>query len=210
MEEKEEIEVEDNQKKSSNFKFIVKACATSLIIIILGLYFISQLFEENKSLKKIDLSQTVGKIAPLAVPPLSPNQIKVYFTTDGRTLTPELREFKEKLPTTELSKFILSELSKGPKQGYFEPVIPSETEIRGVYLVKDQLVVDFSKILIEKFDGGLTSELLAVYAIVNSIILNCEGVESVKILVDGKTEDVFHKYIDISSQLSENLAIISW
>lgn len=199
-----------SHSKSDDIKFFIKVFAFMIVSIVLGIYFIKNLFDDKKTLKQFDVSHTLGKYASLSEPLLAPNQINIFFTADGRTLTPETREQPPNLPTTEKIRFILNELIKGPKQGYFEETIPKDTKIRGIYLLGDKAVVDFSVNIIDDLWGGFSSELIAVYSIVNSIILNCKDISSVKILIDGNSKEVFNSYIDIETPLSENIALNQW
>lgn len=199
------------ERRDDNFRFFVRVFAGVVIIIILGIFFIKNLFDEGKTLKKIDVSGALGKSGGLANPPIAPNQIKIFFTTDGRTLTPEIREVKgNPVPVSERAKFIINELIKGPTVGYFEPTLPKGLIVRGIYLVKDELIVDFSAEAIDHFGGGFSPEILFVYSIVNSIILNCDEVKSVRILVEGNRRDVMLNYVDVSSPLYENVALSAW
>ncbi len=199
-----------NKQGSENFKFIIKVLAAMAVSIFLGMFFIKNLFEENKSLRQFDVSNTLGRFTQLASPPLAANHIRLFYTADGRTLTAETRELKTKLPESEKVRFILKELINGPKTSYFDSTIPPQTEIRGIYLIKDLIVVDLSAALVENLAPGFTNELLAVYSIVNSIIINCQDIKTVKILIDGSIRDVFRDYIETSAALSENVALAQW
>lgn len=198
------------QSNSGNFKFALKTITIMIVVITLGLFFIKNMFDESKEFKKLDLSGSVGKFAALADSPISDNLLIIYFTTDGRTLTPETRESIQRLPSTEKARLILNELINGPKQGYVKSTISKQTKIRGIYLLKDELVVDFSEDIVKECVDGFTPELLAVYSVVNSILMNCKEITRVKILVEGQPRDVFKNYIEISGALTENAAIAEW
>ena len=74
--------------------------------------------------------------------------------------------------TLEIIKLILDALVEGPK-GDLMRTIPENTKIDALYITPDAMVVvDLSTDVREVFSGGAKTEILTVYSIVNSIILN--------------------------------------
>lgn len=61
--------------------------------------------------------------------------------------------------------------------------------------------------MISNLKGGIDSELLAVYSVVNSLQTNLEGVDGVQILIEGDTMPTLRGNVDISKPLIVNAAI---
>ena len=56
--------------------------------------------------------------------------------------------------------------------------------------------------------GGIKSELLTIYSIANSLILNVPEVEAVKILVNGNETATLAGHIDLQVPLKANMLLI--
>jgi hypothetical protein len=69
-------------------------------------------------------------------------------------------------------KAIVEALIKGPQQGLIR-TIPADTELRAIYITPDSVCyIDLTLAARKNHPGGCNSELLTVYSIVNSLILN--------------------------------------
>jgi spore germination protein GerM len=79
-----------------------------------------------------------------------------------------------------------------------------------MYILEDRLVVDFSKELSQNFHGGLMAEMLAVYSIADTIILNVPEIKQVQILIDGEMRATLAGGIDLSAPLGANINLIRW
>jgi hypothetical protein len=56
---------------------------------------------------------------------------------------------------------------------------------------------------------GSTEELLAVYAIVNSVVVNFPAVQRVQILLDGETASTLAGHVDLSHPLSADTTLLA-
>jgi len=97
---------------------------------------------------------------------------------------------------------ILEELIKGPTNSSLSPTLPSQTEVRALY------IMDFSSSLKEKHPGGSTGELLTVYSIVDTLLANFPSQSRVQILIQGQPRETLAGHIDIREPLSKNTDII--
>ncbi|GEM_PF-2158902 len=77
-------------------------------------------------------------------------------------------------------------------------VIPSDTELKHVFIGKGVLFLDLSSDIIRNHPGGSNAELLTIYSIVNSICKSFPEFKMVQILVDGKVVNTLKGHIDIS------------
>ena len=85
--------------------------------------------------------------------------------------------------------------------------IPADTKLRTLFITDTgDAYVDFSPELSTKHPGGSLSELLTVYAIVNTLTVNLPAIVRVQILVDGKEVDTLAGHVDLRQPLVKNLA----
>jgi hypothetical protein len=84
--------------------------------------------------------------------------------------------------------------------------IPAETKLRTLFITDTgDAYVDFSPELSSKHPGGSLSELLTVYAIVDTLTVNLPAIVRVQILVDGKEVDTLAGHVDLRRPLVKNL-----
>jgi hypothetical protein len=79
--------------------------------------------------------------------------------------------------------------------------------VLSVFVKERVAIVNLSREFSANCRPGPDAELLAVYAIVNTILHNVEAVDSVQILVDGETLSSLRGHVDIESPLIANSAI---
>lgn len=135
----------------------------------------------------------VGHVFP-AVPqkPLEPGQVRLYFADPNNNdlaLRPEIRELSAGLKSWDrvgLIRAVLAELGKGPgKNSALLPAAPVGDWVKRVSFSHGVAVVDLKPEFCEFVNGGGASELLAVYAIVNTVA-ELPEVQKVRLLVDGQ------------------------
>ena len=84
--------------------------------------------------------------------------------------------------------------------------IPADTKLRTLFITDTgDAYVDFSPELSSKHPGGSLSELLTVYAIVDTLTVNLPAIVRVQILVDGKEVDTLAGHVDLRRPLMKNL-----
>jgi hypothetical protein len=84
--------------------------------------------------------------------------------------------------------------------------IPADTKLRTLFITDTgDAYVDFSPELSSKHPGGSLSELLTVYAIVDTLTVNLPAIVRVQILVDGKEVDTLAGHVDLRRPLVKNL-----
>ena len=197
-------------KRGNLLRFVIALGAIALVAAAIGVYFIYRLFETQSSASQMDLSRVLQGKLRVQEAPVSPNTARIFFTTDGRYLSAEFIELPGELTPYERITRLLDRLMRGPVSKYFEPVLPEKTTLRGVYVVDDEAILDFSRDLEKNFQGGIVGEMLAVYSIVNTVILNMEGVGRVQILIEGEVKSSPAGEMDISAPLGVNLNLVKW
>lgn len=142
-------------------------------------------------------------------PPQEMRIVKLYFSESaGERLVSEERKIIALPQIGEEAKLILKELIEGPKDSSLNPTLPSETQIRAVYVKDNCFYVDFSSSLKEKHPGGSTGELLTIYSIVNTLLENFPSQSQVQILIQGEPAETLAGHIDIRNPLSKNFSVV--
>lgn len=103
---------------------------------------------------------------------------------------------------------LVEELIRGPLSD-LSVTVPPETTLRAVYITKDKTAyVDLTKKIMTGHSGGIVSEQMTIYSIVNTLILNVSTVDRVKILIEGQESETLAGHIDIRFPLSADMLLI--
>ena len=135
--------------------------------------------------------------------------VHLYFSdSDNAFLISEERSLSALIRPEELGRQILNALMEGPKQA-LERTIPEGTLLRGFYILQNNTAyVDLSREIRDHHPGGAKSELMTIYSMVNSLILNIPEIETVKILVEGKEEATLAGHVDLRFPLQANMLFV--
>jgi len=135
--------------------------------------------------------------------------VHLYFSdSDNSFLISEERSLPARNRPEALGVLIVEALLEGPKQ-VLERTIPEGTTLRGFYILKNRTAyVDLSREIQAGHPGGAKSELMTIYSMVNSLILNVPEIESVKILVEGKEETTLAGHVDLRFPLRANMLFV--
>ena len=99
---------------------------------------------------------------------------------------------------------IINALIEGPPQNLLRTV-PSDTNLRAFYVTEDGTAyADMSKAVSEHHPGGTESELMTIYSIVNSLVLNIPEIKTVKILIEGQESMTLAGHIDLRFPFKAN------
>jgi spore germination protein GerM len=108
----------------------------------------------------------------------------------------------------EFGKSIIDALIKGPKRDFMR-TIPIDTALRAFYITSDGTAfVDLTQNAADKHPGGSNSEMLTIYSIVNSLILNIPEVKAVKIMIEGRESTTLAGHVDIRFPFKANMLLI--
>jgi len=135
--------------------------------------------------------------------------VHLYFADrENYYLMAEQRVVLQREDPANFAGAIIRELIKGPQKGLMR-TLPAGTELRAIYLTADRICyVDFSETARKNQPGGCNSELMTIYSIVNSLILNMPEIETVKILIDGNEAPTLAGHIDLQLPIQANLLLI--
>ncbi len=145
----------------------------------------------------------------LSTPTPAPEQrIMLLFAGHDGLLYPELRSAPLPEEVHERIKVVMRELLAGPtNSGRLSSVVPYEAAMRSVFVDDGgNAYVD----LTAPPAGleGSSIELLFVYGVVDSIILNCPEVTAVQLLFGGREVDTLTGHLDLSRPLVLNKRFI--
>lgn len=100
---------------------------------------------------------------------------------------------------------IVSELIKGPETSGKCAVIPSDTILLDLKIIEKEAIINFNKSYYPGSESSETEELLARYSLVNTLC-DIEGIESIKIFVDG-TELVNSSNVPVGSLSKKDIIL---
>jgi len=136
-------------------------------------------------------------------------EVTLFFVSEADGLLhPESREIPGASSPSEEVEQVVRELVKGSRGSLVAP-LPSETRVRQVFLVKDVAYVDLSRDVIDRFAYGSSSELAAIYAVVNTITANFKAVKRVAILVEGSEKETLGGHVDLSRPLLPQPSLVA-
>ena len=102
---------------------------------------------------------------------------------------------------------IIDALIQGPFSGLAR-TIPATTELRAIYINERTAYVDLTREVAVSHPGGVLSELMTIYSIVNTLVLNVNAVDQVKILIAGQETETLSGHIDIRFPLNADMLLI--
>jgi spore germination protein GerM len=133
----------------------------------------------------------------------------LYFSDKkNQFLMAEERVLKSSKNPEFFARSIVESLIKGPQHGLVR-TIPAEAAVRAVYLTPQGVCyLDLTSAVAENHPGGIRSELLSIYSIVNSLVLNVAEIEAVKILINGDDSMTLAGHIDLQIPIKANMLLI--
>ena len=136
-------------------------------------------------------------------------RIHLYFSVpDHSGLTAEARELADPGNPAELAKNIVQALIDGPRENG-ERTLPESTVVRDVFVTDDGIAyVDFSNMVAEDHPGGVEMEFISIYSVVNSLVLNLEGISAVKLLIGGQESETLAGHMDLRFPFKANILFI--
>jgi hypothetical protein len=143
------------------------------------------------------------------LPKLAKAKGHLYFSdADNRFLTAEYRTLVLSDTVAQRAKDIMKALIEGPI-GPLSPTMPAGTKVLALYVTQDGMAyVDFNRAITENHPGGTFSELLTIFSIVNTLVLNIPEIEAVKILIEGREADTLAGHIDLRRPFRPNMLMI--
>ena len=135
--------------------------------------------------------------------------VHLYFSDkENSFLSAEQRTLLYSKDVVEFGKTILEALIQGPREGLMR-TIPSATTLHSLYVTQDGTAyVDLAATIKDAHPGGVHSEQMTIFSIVNSLILNIPEIDAVKILIDGSESVTLAGHIDLRFPFRANMLLI--
>lgn len=130
--------------------------------------------------------------------------VRLYFPGVGSKLHGEEREiFGLEVPETEERvRSLVAGVLEGPRNEGLHPSFPPEIEVGKIMLAGDGLAyVDLISSAAAPPASGSADEMLSVYSLVNTVMLNLPEIEGVVLLWNGQQRPTFAGHLDTSRPL---------
>jgi len=178
-----------------------------VLLVLVVVFFTGGVGEKVKRFvdANVPKSPETSGAAPAAV-----KTVTLFFISDDDdSLHKETREIAVGPTAADEAERALAELVRGSEKGFLSP-LPPQTKVRQVFVAKDGLAtVDFSRDIADKFAYGSSSELAAVYAVVDTLVYNFEAIKKVIILVEGSERDTLGGHVDLSRAFSPDYSMVA-
>jgi len=136
-------------------------------------------------------------------------ELKIYYTQDYKKLSPEIVIYNfTKEDKVELATFIVEKIFSAPNPPHLHSLLSSDFKLKAIYIMENLLIVDIDNRAVKMDNVDVQTEALMVYSIVNSLIENIKGIESVQILLNGEIADTLMGHINITKPLIPQLNLM--
>jgi spore germination protein GerM len=141
--------------------------------------------------------------------PTQKSPVHLYFAShNSYFLMAEQRVVLHPADPVGLAGTIVKTLIKGPQKGLLK-TIPADTRLKALFITPDgTCYVDLSEAVSKNHPGGSKSELLTIYSMVNSLVLNVPEIERVQILIDGNQAPTLAGHIDLQVPVKADMLLI--
>jgi spore germination protein GerM len=125
--------------------------------------------------------------------------VHLYFAdSNGRFLTAEQRVVDEPSDPAAAARGLIEALIQGPQQPGTR-TLPRDAALRSLFVTGDGVAyVDFKAGSFDHHPGGIETELISIYSIVNTLVLNLDQIRNVKFLVGGQEAATLAGHVDVS------------
>lgn len=158
---------------------------------------------------QLDINRAPAEMDRSRTQPLRRSEANLYFSDkDNFYLMAETRILPHTTEPNDFGKAIVQALEKGPTGGLTR-TLPQGTRVRAFYIADGgTAVVDLTESLSENHPGGCKTEILTVYSLVNSLVLNIPEIDSVKILIGGREVMTLAGHVDLRFAFKANMLLI--
>jgi len=179
----------------------------ALVLLVLVIIFFTGGGEEKV---KRFVDATVPKAPATGGEQAATRTVTLFFIADGDDLLhKEMREIAAGPTEADEAERALAALIEGSEKGLVSP-LPPQTRVRQVFIAKDGVAtVDFSRDVAEGFAYGSSSELAAVYAVVDTLVYNFKSVKKVVLLVEGAERETLGGHVDLSRAFFPDYSLVA-
>lgn len=149
--------------------------------------------------------------APAAAPaPLERATVEVYYpAVIGDGLVGKFSEIFHTVTPGDQAKQIVADLMSDPDTPQAMRALPQGTRLRQAFVLDNgDCYLDFSRDLVQGIGGGSMEEILTVYSIIDSVVMNVSEIRRVGILVEGEPIETLNGHMDLRRPLKPNMSLI--
>jgi hypothetical protein len=129
----------------------------------------------------------------------------LFFAVDGTRLAREARVLDHCDDDDACLENVLAALLNGPV-GAFEQTVPEGTAVYAASIEGDQATIEFNSTFSDAMLSGSSAEMLAVYAVVNTVTVNFPKIQRVKLNIGGNTAAIL-RHLDLSEPLQPDYSL---
>jgi spore germination protein GerM len=190
----------------------ISKAALVLTLLTLALAVLVIVFFSGRGGEKVKrFADANAKATPeTAAKPAETRTVTLFFIADDDDLLhKETRTIAAGPTEADEAERALAELIRGSEEGLSSP-LPPQTRVRQVFIAKDGVAtVDLSRDVAESFSYGSTSELAAVYAVVNTLVYNFKPVKKVVLLVEGAERETLGGHVDLTRAFFPDYSLVA-
>lgn len=175
-----------------------------ITISILIPFLVFTLFFSIMIWQKYRLSHEIAGI-PAGSNAGSSRNVTLFFAEEGTRLVREARMIEPCDNEADCLKSILDELLNG-SVGEFEEALPEGTVVNTVRIEYNQGTIDLNLAFADAMPSGSSAEMLAVYSIVDTIVINFPHIQKVKINIEGNPAATL-RHLDLSDPLEADFTL---
>lgn len=194
------------KKRKKNPKVLLLAALAVVFVVLVVIFFMGGGGEKIRH--ETEPFAPGGRSAEGEAP--TTRTITLFFLSeDDDLLHAEKREVPAGKSVAEDVETAVGELLKGSSGDLVSP-FPPETKVRQVFLDADgTATVDFSREFAENAAFGASSEMAAVYAVVNTVAVNQKAVKRVSLLIEGGERETLGGHVDLSRPLLPQYSLVA-
>ncbi len=133
----------------------------------------------------------------------------LYFPGRGGWLHAERHEVPARDPAEAQIAALVEGLIAGPRGAGLEPPLPRDVTVKSVYLLDGEVILDLASPQRRPPASGSQREMLTVYSLVNTVLLNTEGAERLVLLWNGQQPMTFAGHLYTARPLTANRHLVA-
>ncbi len=124
--------------------------------------------------------------------------VHIYFgDAQGRHLMAEQRVVAPPVDEVRLARLLIDLLVQGPKKEGSR-TLPADVRLRALHVTEaGTAFIDFEENAFDSHPGGVGNELLSIYSVVHTLVLNVEKIRTVKFLIGGREAATLVGHVDL-------------
>ncbi len=191
--------------KYSRTKIAFDALLTLFLLLLAVATFAERI--ESEQFEKTDKPAQIVQVRPTT--PAVKSDVLLYFASKNNGfLVAENRMISNPANPVMFAKNIIQALINGPRTRLMR-TLPQDMKLRALYVTGDGTAyTDFSVAIKDNHPGGIQAELITIYSIVNSLVLNITGIDRVKFLIEGHESLTLAGHIDLQNPFTAEMLLI--